>query len=178
MATGRSTKLTGATGEFLVAAELCRRGLIAAPFAGNVPHYDLIASGQQGGHVPIQVKAMNGATWQFDISKYINISMHVDGKHQRLGKPLSEPFPGLVCVLVVLKGTGQDQFFILDWTDLRDILSREYRLYLKKHGFVRPRAPASFHTALPISAAEPFENRWETILEKVPRQPLLTPAAV
>ena len=33
MATGRDTKLTGATGEYLVAAELCRLGLVAAPSA-------------------------------------------------------------------------------------------------------------------------------------------------
>jgi hypothetical protein len=55
MATGQSTKLTAAAGEFLVAAELCRRGLLATPFAGNVPHYDSIASGQSGGHVAVQV---------------------------------------------------------------------------------------------------------------------------
>lgn len=43
MATGRSTKLTGALGEYLVAAELSRRGFIAAPFACNVPHFDILA---------------------------------------------------------------------------------------------------------------------------------------
>ena len=43
MASGRGTKLTGAVGEFLVAAELCRRNLVATPFSGNVPHYDIIA---------------------------------------------------------------------------------------------------------------------------------------
>jgi len=48
MATGLENKLTGAIGEFLVAAELCRRGLLATPFAGNVPHYDIIASGPRG----------------------------------------------------------------------------------------------------------------------------------
>jgi hypothetical protein len=44
MATGRSTKLVGQAGEYLVAAELSRRGLIATTFTGNVPHYDIIAS--------------------------------------------------------------------------------------------------------------------------------------
>ena len=44
MATGRSNKLVGQTGEYLVAAELSRRGLIATTFTGNVPHYDIIAS--------------------------------------------------------------------------------------------------------------------------------------
>src|SRR5208337_2592159 len=57
MTTGQATKLTGAVGEFLVAAGLCRRGLLATPFAGNVPHYDIIASWRSGGHVAVQAKA-------------------------------------------------------------------------------------------------------------------------
>ena len=78
-----ATKLTGAVGEFLVAAELCRRNLLATPFAGNVPHYDIIASGQFGGHVAVQVKAINGLTWQFDIRKFADFRLSgEDGKHQ------------------------------------------------------------------------------------------------
>ena len=47
MATGRHTKLVGQTGEYLVAAELGRRGLIATTFKGNVPDFDIIASTEQ-----------------------------------------------------------------------------------------------------------------------------------
>jgi hypothetical protein len=108
MATGQANKLTGAVGEFLVAAELCRRGLLATPFAGNVPHYDIIASGQSGGHVAVQVKAINRHAWQFDIRKFLDVHMDEDGKRQILGAPQQEPFPELMCVLVVLKKTGQD----------------------------------------------------------------------
>jgi hypothetical protein len=75
MATGRTTHLTGAIGEFLVAAELCRLKLLATPFAGNVPHYDIIASGQSGGHLAVQVKATNTSTWQFDISKFAEVQL-------------------------------------------------------------------------------------------------------
>jgi hypothetical protein len=42
MATGRQMKLVGQTGEYLVAAELGRRGLIATTFTGNVPDYDIL----------------------------------------------------------------------------------------------------------------------------------------
>ena len=63
MATGRSNKLVGQTGEYLVAAELSRRGLIATTFTGNVPHYDIIASNEFGMHVSVQVKASRGASW-------------------------------------------------------------------------------------------------------------------
>jgi hypothetical protein len=62
MTTGRTTQLTGSAGEFFVAAELCRLDLLATPFAGNVPHHDMIASGQSGGHLAVQVKAINGPT--------------------------------------------------------------------------------------------------------------------
>ena len=166
MATGRATKLTGAVGEFLVAAELCRRGLLATPFAGNVPHYDIIASGQGGGHVAIQVKAINGHAWQFDVRKYLDV--HMEGERQILGAPQHEPFPDLICVLVVLKNSGQDRFFILEWKELQNLVVRHHTEYLSKHNFVRPRVPDSFHTALAISEVEPFENAWQRILDRVP----------
>jgi hypothetical protein len=156
MATGQATKLTGAVGEFLVAAELCRRGLLATPFAGNVPHYDIIASGQSGGHVAVQVKTINGQHWQFDIQKFLDVDLAEDGKRQILGAPQQEPFPELMCVLVV------------EWKELQNLLVRHYTEHLSKHNFVRPRAPDSFHTALPISDVEPFENEWPKILDRVP----------
>lgn len=61
MATGLSTRLVAQIGEFLVCAELGRRGLIATPFAGNVPGYDVIATDEQFRSVPIQVKTSSGA---------------------------------------------------------------------------------------------------------------------
>ena len=48
MATGRSNYLTKQTGEYLVAAELSRRGFIATTFTGNVPSYDIVAVGRGG----------------------------------------------------------------------------------------------------------------------------------
>jgi hypothetical protein len=168
MATGQANKLlTGAVGEFLVAAELCRRGLLATPFAGNVPHYDIIASGQRGGHAAVQVKAINGLTWQFDIRKFLDVHMDADGKRQILGAPQEEPFPELVCVLVVLKETGRDRFFVLSWKQFQAILESGYKAYLEKHDFQRPKAPASFHAALRVSEVVGFEDEWRTILDRV-----------
>jgi hypothetical protein len=166
VATGRATKLTGAVGEFLVAGELCRRGLLATPFAGNVPHYDIIASGQSGGHVAVQVKAINGLTWQFDIRKFVDVQLV--GERQDCGEWQPEPFPELVCVLVALTETGRDRFFILGWKELQNVLVPAYEAYLSKHGGTRPRAPGSFHTALAIAGVESFENCWHTILDRVP----------
>lgn len=166
MATGRGTKLTGAVGEFLVAAELCRRDLLATPFSGNVPHYDIIASGERGGHLAIQVKAINGGNWQFTIRQFLNVQF--DGQRQLLGEPKPEPYPGLRCVLVALGSEGtRDRFFVMTWLELRDILVAGYRQYLDKHGGVRPKKPDSYHVALSLKEVEPFEEQWESLVEAV-----------
>jgi len=163
MATGRSTKLTGATGEFLVAAELCRRDLIATPFAGNVPHYDVIASGPDGGHVPVQVKAVNGNTWQFNIRAFVDVEFQ--GERQVLGPKAPSPYPNLQVVLVALANGARDRdrFFILSWEQLRDLLFDLHQQFLAKHGGKRPKAPHSLHVALPLDAVREFEDEWQVI---------------
>jgi hypothetical protein len=170
MATGQENKLRGAAGEFLVAAELCRRGLLATPFAGNVPYFDIIACGKSKGHVAIQVKAIDQSRskwWQFDIRKYIDVQMDADGKHQKIGALQSEPYEGLMFVLVELMDTGKDKFFILEWSALRDILASKYRGDLAEHGYLRPRNPESFHTAIGEDAIRKYQDDWEAIVRRV-----------
>lgn len=126
----------------------------------------------------VQVKAINGRTWQFDIRKFADVQLcnekgeqSKDGERQIVGQRKPEPFPDLMCVLVALKpeATGQDRFFVLEWKELQDILVRSYEAYLTKHGNRRPRAPGSFHTALAIDQAAPFEDKWDKICDRVPK---------
>lgn len=164
MATGRDNKLTGAVGEFLVSAQLCRRGLMATPFSGNVPHYDIIASDQFGGHVVVQVKAINRKNWQFDISKFVIISMNKT--FQVLGEPLNEPYPHLYCVFVALGDTNrEDRYFIFPWLTLRDEIIKHHQSYLNSHGGQRPKSPESFHCSIGISLLEVYEDKWSTIVD-------------
>ena len=58
MATGRHTQLTRQVGEHLVAAKLGRLGFVAAPFAGNVPLFDLLAADVRGYSVPIELPSV------------------------------------------------------------------------------------------------------------------------
>ena len=169
MATGRETKLTGSVGEFRVAAELCRRGLLATPFAGNVPHYDVIASGQRGGHLAIQVKAINGSTWQFDVRRFLKIRRQ--GRRQIAAGLQREPYPDLFCVLVALSKSEPDRFFVLTWRELRRIVALGYRSYLRKHGGVRPKAPDSFHTTVSIDEVERFEGQWKRLSPNLAKMP-------
>ena len=136
--TGRSNKLVGATGEYLVAAELSRRGLIATTFTGNVPHYDIIASDETGRHVSVQVKASRGPSWQFgNISLYCDITF--DGKRQIVGKRKSCPVRRLIMTFVKIEDDGNDRFYILPWERLRDLLVNHHEAFLAKHKGTRPK---------------------------------------
>jgi hypothetical protein len=124
MGTGRNNKLVGQTGEYLVAAELSRRNLIATTFTGNVPHYDIIASDEEGKHVSVQVKASRFPSWQFgDITQFCEISF--DKKHQIVGKPKRSPVKRLIVVFVMIDAYGADQFYILTWRRLRDLMVKK-----------------------------------------------------
>lgn len=162
MATGRSTKLTGALGEYLVAAELSRRGLVAAPFAGNVPHFDILAAGQDGSQFCVQVKTSNGANWQFDVRSFLKVDF--DGERQIPGRAEKVPIPGLICVLVLVAPGAADRFFVMKWTELRDLIVSKYKAYLAKHGGTRPRSPQSFHTKVDLCEVERSEDAWERVL--------------
>jgi len=162
MATGRSNKLVGQTGEYLVAAELSRRGLIATTFTGNVPHYDIIASDETGRHVSVQVKASRGGSWQFgDVRHFFDIAL--DGKRQVVGKPKTCPVRRLAVVFVSIAEDRNDRFYILTWQRLRDLLVRHHVAYLRKHHGIRPKQWKSMHSAIVEKALLPYRDKWKTI---------------
>jgi hypothetical protein len=162
MSTGRSNKLVGQTGEYLVAAELSRRELIATTFTGNVPHYDIIASDETGRHVSVQVKASRGPTWQFgNIGLYCDITF--DDKRQLLGDRKPCPVRRLVMVFVRIDDDRHDRFYILTWDQLRDLLVDHHDAYLSKHSGTRPKKWDSLHCAIEERALEPYRDKWETI---------------
>ncbi len=166
MATGRSNKLVGQVGEFLVCAELGRRGLIASPFAGNVPGYDVIATDERCVSVPIQVKANNGTnTWQLNAAKHLDIQFDPKTQTQSVRRPRGPADAGLVWVFVWL-GDGQksrDRFFVVTHGDVQDLLYRGYSSYLRRHGGRRPRKPESTHMAIDVHQLEPFEDAWDVV---------------
>src|SRR5688572_18262540 len=102
MATGRDTKLTGATGEYLVAAELCRRGLFVTRFAelagDDLPRYGMMASDAGGRELAVQVNTLRRGSWQFHVQKFLEVRFA--GGRQHPGSAKREPHPRLACVLV------------------------------------------------------------------------------
>lgn len=162
MATGRSNKLVGQTGEYLVAAELSRRGLIATTFTGNVPDYDIIASNEGGKHVSVQVKASSGSSWQFgDITRFCEISFK--GHQQIVGQLRRCPVQRLVVVFVTVGPGGPDRYYILTWRVLRDLIVKAHRSYLAKHRGVRPQRWDSLHSAITEVALRQYRDRWDVV---------------
>src|SRR3989304_3723136 len=155
MATGRSTQLTRQIGEHLIAAKLGRLGYIATPFAGNVPDFDLLIADCEGHSTPVQVKAINGGSWQFSISKFLDMEIVYDvqvvkGKHKLAN-------PNLVCVFVQLADDEKDDFFIFQLKDLQEYFSKSYK------GGRRSKNPQSLHCAILPKDLEQFRDNWSLI---------------
>jgi hypothetical protein len=140
MATGRSTQLTRQIGEHLVASELGRMDIVATPFAGNVPQFDLFASTKGGKAFGVQVKAINGPSWQFNAASFLKIE--VEDSCQTVLGPREDIDASTVCVLVLLKAAGQDIFYTLTVGELQALLQQHYK------GGRRPKNPESTHCAL------------------------------
>lgn len=157
MATGRSNQLTKQVGEYLVAAELGRLGLIASTFAGSVPDYGIIATDSEFVSVPVQVKTITGTSWQFDVRRFVQVDL--DGKRQVIGQP-SELRNDIVYVMVALSRYGSDRFYVLSMTDLQELLIDAHRAYLAKHDGIRPRKHDSFHCAINEKHLAPFKDQW------------------
>ncbi len=164
MSSGRGNKLTGQIGEYLVCAELGRRGFIATPFSGNVPTFDVLATDEQCRTVPIQVKASRSDNWPSDARQWMEIELDTETKVQNCSRRAQIQHPDLiyVCVAIAAPG-GRDRFFILTKADLQSVCVDGYSTFLERHKGRRPRNPASYDNRYFISGLQRFEDNWELI---------------
>jgi hypothetical protein len=161
MATGRSMQLTKQVGEYLVCAELCRRGLIATTFAGNVPDFDVLAINEKLETIPIQVKTITKGAWQFDAKTFLEIS--ISNGTQKVERKISLPNPDLICIFVRLKEQNRDEFYIFRMKDLQEIIYEKYSKWLCKKKGKRPRKPSSTHCTVYPDDLKDYKNKWELI---------------
>ncbi len=170
MSTGRRNRLAGQIGEFLVCAELGRRGLIASPFAGNVPTFDVLATDENCRTVPIQVKASRGDNWPSDARHWMDLELESNTGIQHFRGPISLDTPDLiyVCVAIADANTGaKDRFFILTQSQLQTVCIAGYSQWMQQIGWRRPRNPGSFDCRWWIKDIEMFENNWKLIQDQL-----------
>lgn len=168
MSTGRSNKLTGQIGEYLVCAELGRRGLIATPFAGNVPTFDVLATDEQCRTVPIQVKCSKSETFPSDARNWMQIEYDPETGRQNYRCPLRIENADLIYVCVAIAAPGsRDRFFILKKSDLQQVCIEAYSRWMVPKDWKRPRNPASFDNRYGIDGLQEFEDNWQLISERL-----------
>jgi hypothetical protein len=159
MATGRSTQLTRQIGEHLVAAKLGRLGIFATPFAGNVPDFDLVIANDSGQSSLVQVKAINGPSWQFNASTFLNIELIANEQVVKGKKTLGNP--NLICIFVFLREIERDEFYVFRLKDLQAEIAKTYK------AGVRPKNPESMHCAVWPKQLVKHRDNWHLVLESL-----------
>ena len=73
----------------------------------------------------------------------------------------------LIYILVKLRGQGKDEFYIMKFKDLQNIIYRHYKNYLETQGGRRPKNPDSPHTSVLPNSLERFRDNWQLILDEL-----------
>ena len=156
--------LTKQIGEHLVVAELGRRNIIAAPFAGNVPDIDILAYAE-GRTIAVQVKALRTGTVQVDARTFLNIRF--EGETQIIdGLNIVDRELVYVLVCIGVQSAG-DRFFIFTQGDLQDVILTNHTGALLKHGGRRPKNWESTHCAYGPASLTGAEDNWELIEQRL-----------
>jgi len=170
MKKGRNNKLAGQIGEYLVCAELGRRGYVATSFTGNVPKFDLIVANDELRTIPIQVKCSRSNNWPTKANQWIDIEISDKEKQQidHGNKTISNPDLIYVCVALVEPDTKeQDRFFILRKKDIQKICAQNYRNYMDSKNWRRPKNYKSFDNRYSIEDLLEYENKWQLIENEI-----------
>jgi hypothetical protein len=122
-----NTQITRQIGEHLVVAELGRHGIIATPFAGNMPFYDIVALTQTGRSIYIQVKAINSGDWQMNANHFLVVEYDKASNKQKSDALRPIPVASLLFVLVKIIESGKDEFYVLSYSDIQQIVEKYYK---------------------------------------------------
>jgi hypothetical protein len=164
---GRENQLTGQIGEYLVAAELGRRGYISTTFTQNVPEFDILAIDKTlKRKIPIQVKTIHkGGGWQSTATKWMDIKFV--GKRQVINMKLKIANPNLIFVFVELgKEYGEDCFYVMLKKQVQNIMFEVYSKWLAQKGGIRPNKPESLHCGIKAVSLNKYKNNWR-LLNKI-----------
>ncbi len=168
MKKGLHNKLAGQIGEYLVCAELGRRGYIATSFTGNVPEFDLIVANDKLKTIPIQVKASRSNNWPSRANLWIDIEIDENNKKQIDHGDIAISNPDLIYVYVALAAPDKeekDRFFILKKKDVQTIFSNGYRRWMNPINWQRPKNYKSLDNRCSVDDLLKYESNWLLIQE-------------
>ncbi len=113
--------------------------------------------------MPLQVKAINGISWQFTANSFLDIEIKNEKQIIKGKKNLKNS--ALICVLVVLDKNEKDTFYVLKKSDLQEIIFHKYTSKATNGVRIRPRNSKSTHCAVWPEDLEPFRNNWKLITD-------------
>lgn len=130
---GGEGTLIGNAGEFYVAAELLKRGVVAALAPRNAPGFDILAAkGEKTIRVRVKTKSSEYTDWQWAVKKDGSIFRGLSRKND-------------FTVLVNLTPETKDlEFFVVPTSELNEWLVSDFEAWVKtpgKNG--RPRNPTN-----------------------------------
>lgn len=172
MSRGRNNKLAGQIGEFLVCAELGRRGIIATPFSGNVPVFDILAIDDAYNPLPIQVKSTRTNNWPTDARNWMVLDLHPEERFQIYREPQKIENPDFIYVHVVIAGiNGQDRFYILTKAQLQQVVIKRYSAWMDSIGWRRPKNQESYECRYQVQDLEAYHDHWALITDRARPSP-------
>jgi hypothetical protein len=167
MASGRNNKLVGQIGEFLACAELGKRGLIATPFSGNVPHFDILIADENMQTLPIQVKASMSPSWPTQSTEWMDLSFDHTDQVQIYHGPKAISHPDLIYVNVFIQQDAKDRFFIFTKQQLQRAVIRDFSAWMIKNNWKRPKNWLSTDARYSLESIQEYENNWSLIEDRL-----------
>ena len=166
MSSGYRNNLAKQMAEHLVCVELGRRDLLATPFSGNVPNYDVLVADRSGHALPIQVKATRGTSWPSNSRIWMKLELDRQTGVQKYLGPTALPTPDLIYVCVALaplNSVRRDRFFILTMAELQGVCVSSHTAWMEGHGWKRPKNPETFDLRYEVKHLGEFEDNWALI---------------
>ena len=151
-----SNHLVACAGEYHVCAELCRRGVMALVTPKNNPLFDVIATNGRGSDsVAIQVKTKNNR----------------QGWKLNKGIEIRENNPDLFVILVDIHAEGITNFYIYQYDDLSERVSRLYSDYIqtpKRDGSQRKEVTFRWFDYVNFTDDDRNrKNKWDVIINRL-----------
>lgn len=106
----------------------------------------------RGKTFPVQVKAIQGDSWQFNIRTFLDVEL--SGDIQVIHGKAITAHRKLICILIQLGRQNEDRFYLLHWGNLQDYFLATYK------GGKRPKNPKSFHCAIWAKSLEKYRDNW------------------
>lgn len=156
--------ISGQSGEYAVASELSRLGLIATTFTRNMPDFDILAINSNK-MIKIQVKTIYNGDWSLDSKRFLELDevSFKEGIQKVLDKKENNDVDFIIFVKMA-ETRINDEFYILPYNEFLEIIYKNYTSFLERVNSKRPKNPFTTHTGLKSKDISAYKDKWDLIV--------------